>query len=113
PLGDLAHRMRAPVADRDPFHLAAILKPEQSPMYADLDDPNAYRFLNNDSANRIDLDGRISILLLICSGPLINPCSAALVCSLNVAACSWALFCSANAAACSASVFACSANAAA
>jgi RHS repeat-associated protein len=84
---------------------AAVMRPEDSPLFLDVRDPAAYAYLGNSPSNGTDPNGQS--LLIVCS--LIPVCSAAVFCSLNFGACSGGVVCSATAAgACSGSIGACS-----
>lgn len=79
-----------------------------SPLFAQVQDRNAYAYVRNNPMTGIDPNGQ-SVFFIVCSAGL-PVCSAALFCSLNVGACSGGVICSANIGACSAAL-ACSGNA--
>ncbi len=130
PLGDLGHRTQTEVAPyTNPFQMAAALRPDQSPLYGDIMDPNAYRFIGNDAVDQQDFDGRKSLLIIcvsgtatfcsdavicisalskicsmgvICSAGVVSICSVVAVgCSVNIGACSVAAACSLSGGFCS------------
>ncbi len=91
---------------RDPLAHATSMTAEDSPLFHEILDREAYRYLGNNPANKTDPNGQS--LLIVCSSPVLPVCSAAIFCSFNAGACSAGIICSGNLGACSASVVACS-----
>jgi len=79
-----------------------------SPLFAQVQERNAYAYVRNNAMTGVDPNGQ-SVFFIVCSAGL-PVCSAALFCSLNAGACSGGVICSANIGACSAAL-ACSGNA--
>lgn len=79
-----------------------------SPLFAQVQERNAYAYVRNNAMTGVDPNGQ-SVFFIVCSAG-IPVCSAALFCSLNAGACSGGVICSANIGACSAAL-ACSGNA--
>lgn len=77
-------------------YTSPLMREEMSPLFSQILEPNAYGYPSSNPVNIADPQGTISILGIVCSGPL-PVCSLALFCSGQVII-----------GACSASVFACS-----